>query len=1725
MTEPRPADLERLAEACGILPEYRDVEGRRQPISPATRAALIEAMGIDAGSAESVAAAIAEHEQRDWLRALPPVRVVSESEHPATVPLSVAEHLSDEQWDYCLTLEDGSMRRGSLRPAALPVLETRSIESVDYRRYGWPLPEAGCGYHELRLDGPGQHAGTTVIVTPERSYLPAFLEQDGRLWGPSLQLYALRSLRNWGIGDYGDLSGALEFFARAGAGVVGVGPLHSLYPHEPRHTSPYSPSSRLFWNVLYLDVEAVPGLADCPRAQELLADPAFRARIAAARDAERVDHEAVAAAKREILEAVFESFRTLDLETDTPGGQGFRQFREQRGESLRRHALYEALADHFRRRDPKAWGWPAWPEGYEHPQAEKVAAFEAQQRERVTFFAWLQWLAETQLAKVGVRAAELGLGAGLYLDLPLGADRGGSEVWARRELYAQDVTIGAPPDAFNLRGQNWGLPPWIPERLTAARYRPFIELLRANMRHAGALRLDHVMSLMRLFWIPAGRPPGDGAYVRYPLDDLLGILRLESHRNACLVIGEDLGTVPESLRETLASIDVLSNRLFYFGKRNDHFKPPQDWPRRALVAVSNHDLPTLRGYWRDQDIALRQELDLFPSEQQRESQVVERAQDRARILFALSEEGLLPDGVPADPTRVTDMEADLMVAIHRYLARTPAMILAFQMEDALLLGDQTNLPGTVDEYPNWRRKLPFALEHWAEQPGFGALLEALRAERGPGADLGSEGGPARPLRAPVIPRSTYRLQLSADFSFADTERLVPYLARLGVSHCYLSPYLKARPHSSHGYDVVDQQALNPEIGDRIALDSLCDTLRRAGMGQIVDVVPNHMAVMGSDNAWWLDVLENGQASAYAAYFDIDWQPVQSELHGKVLIPVLGEPYGRALENGDLAIEFAAEDGEFAVRYHDHKLPLDPVTYTDILGMGLDALALRLGGDSPEYAEYLSIRHDFGQLPPNDVTDAAQCEQRLREKEVGKRRLAELCRHCQPVREQIETHLAMIAGTPGQPESFERLHQLLERQIWRVAYWQVAADEINYRRFFDINELAGLRQEQPEVLEDTHQLVARLYRDGLVDGLRIDHPDGLYDPAEYFSRLQALLAGRDPRRAVADADGGDDGEASHAYVVVEKILAGHEHLREDWPVHGTTGYDFMFLSNGLLVYPATEQTLSRSYRGFTGDREEFSEQLYRCKRLIIGVHLSSELTTLANLLNRISRSDWHARDFTLNSMRDALTEITACFPVYRTYVTPRGTSAQDREYIDWAVAWAQQRDKTTSPELYEFIRRLLLLDIPLGLSDVHETRCRRFAMKFQQYTAPVMAKAMEDTSFYRYCRFVSLNEVGGEPSRFGVSVAAFHRQNAERGQRWPHGLLAGSTHDNKRSEDVRARLNVLSEVPGKWQARLRRWRRLNEHWRRKADDRLAPTRRDEYLYYQTLLGIWPLQAPDAPALADLAERLVAYMRKAVREAKENSSWLRPDADYEAALENFVRNSLHPGHLDAQARTNAAPNPFLQDLGDFAASLAVFGLLNSLSQTVLRLTAPGVPDIYQGNELWDFSLVDPDNRRPVDFDHRERLLGGLERRLEEEPDGRARLCAELMDQLADGRAKLYLIRQLLQLRAAQREVFDHGDYLPLTVDGEHADHVCAFARRHGPVTVIVMTGRWFARLQTEDCAKIPPDAARWGDTRIELPAGCNRLRHVFTGAVASAATGRLRVGELLAPLSAAVLIDEG
>jgi (1->4)-alpha-D-glucan 1-alpha-D-glucosylmutase len=1673
----------------------------------ASKRAVLAALGqsLTAGREQrDAAAALAQLRARDAGRVLPPTLVLEAEARSLTLRPRLPAALSGQALRWRVTLENGVQRNGL-------VVARRSSEACDEAGGGaaadLPIdsPELAPLALTLAIDiPPGAHqfslyasgapaqalATAELLVCPARCFDARGVGDGRRLWGVCAQVYALRSPRDWGSGDFGDLRRLIDLAADAGAHLVGVNPLHALFPCDPERADPDCPSSREWLNVLYLDIEAMRDFGESREAREHAATPNFRARLERLRAQPRVDYRGVAAAKFEVLDLLYRHFRNQHLGRATQRAGLFRDFQRAGGVSLRRHALFDCLHENFHRLDPSAAGWTGWPAAYRDVQGAAVEAFELDNEERIEFFEYLQWQADGQLQAVAQRARARGMRVGLCRDLAAGVDANGSEAWSQPALHARNAHAGAPPDPDAPAGEDgddWGIAPAIPQQLVDGGYAAFLAVARANMRHAGALRVDRVARLWRAFWRPTSTA---GACVAYPMDNLFRLLCLESRRQRCIVIGAERGVTPVAVAQAMDRYGVLSGcPLFAQRDAQGAFRPPSAWPTAALALSGSQQLPTWRGCWTGFERELRAEpgADRDPAK---------RGRDQRALLAALDSAGFaLHDGAPF---------GEVAAALCAYIASTPALLAAVRLED--FLGRLAAEPETrPSDDRDCRHKLDESLADIAADRRWQAIAVAMNAERAC-PPLPVSGGPRHfQAQNAMIPRATYRLQFHSAFGFNAANAVLPYLADLGISDVYAAPFLKARPGSRHGYDIVDHRTVNPEIGSRADFDRYCARLAELGLGQVLDVVPNHVGVLGADNEWWLDVLENGPAAEHAEHFDIDWEPPFAELRGKVLLPVLADQYGLILEAGELALDFCATRGEFSVRYFAHRFPIDPDDYPALLSAG-NAAEDAAGVD----AAFATLLAALRNLPPRTVGDAALIAERRRNKELFKQQLAELYARLPALRERIATRLAAFKGRPGEAESFDALNELLERQAYRLASWRVATDDINYRRFFDINDLAALRIENDAVFEATHAQIFDWLGERRVSGLRIDHPDGLADPAAYFERLQARYAQR-------RADAPDGAPPAVLYVVAEKIVGEFEALPDDWPVHGDTGYRFANFCNALFVDAAQESRFSRVYRAFTGEARDFGEVLREARELIMTHSLPGDLGSLAFLLHDIAQCDRRTRDFTRSRLRGALLEIVAGFPVYRSYIGPRGVSENDRRTIEGAVDAAARRGLAGDASVLYFVRDVLLSAPGEPVAALRRLKLA-FARRFQQFTAPVMAKAMEDTAFYRYNRLVSLNEVGGDPRNFGSSVEDFHAANERLSCTHPFGLLASSTHDSKRSEDVRARLDVLSEMPGAWRLALRRWRRMNAGRKSRIGRGSAPSDNDEYLLYQTLLGIWPMVAPDAAGIAELSARIEAYLLKAAREAKKHTSWMNPDAAYEAALTVFVRRLLVPG---------PASDRFLADFLPVQATVAHFGCLNSLNMLLLKLTAPGVPDIYQGCELWNFSLVDPDNRRPVDFSAAREHLGALRRDYPQGADSEAvrRLYAER----ADGRIKLYLLWRGLQARKSFTAPLRHGRYVPLEVSGPAARHVVAFARVHGKETLIVIATRFLYGLCRGDPARLSVPEC-WADTTVSLPwaLSAGAWHDTLTGRrVAAVHRGRhawIELTTLFDPLPLALLLPD-
>ncbi len=911
-----------------------------------------------------------------------------------------------------------------------------------------------------------------------------------------------------------------------------------------------------------------------------------------------------------------------------------------------------------------------------------------------------------------------------------------------------------------------------------------------------------------------------------------------------------------------------------------------------------------------------------------------------------------------------------------------------------------------------------------------------------------------------------RLQFHKDFTIDDAVGLLPYFDSLGISHLYASPLLRARPGSTHGYDIVDHNQINPELGGEPALHRLVAALRARSMGLILDIVPNHMGVGGADNAWWLDVLEWGRESPYATFFDVDWDPPDATLRGRMLAPFLGSPYGECLANGELKLCFDEADGRLFVDYYGNRFPISPRDYAAVL--------LSEGGplETPARA--------FNDLPADrdEMRRAAAAARRELRQPVYRRAIAE----------------ALAALSAESELGRDRLQRLLDRQNYRLAWWRAASDEINWRRFFDVNGLAGIRAEIPEVFDATHETVFRLYAEGLIDGVRIDHVDGLAKPRAYCRklrrRLDALTASRPAKRPSAEP-----------VIWIEKILATHERLPGDWLTDGTTGYDFMNDAAAVLHDASGEAEITRIWTEQTGRAGKFEVEAEAARRQILRDSLSSELYATSVALHRIARRDLRTRDYTLTAIHRALTELLVHFHVYRIYAGPGGLSEPDRQALDWALAGARRTVRATDRGLLELIATWLggedLRQVPAGLR--RDERLRAMT-RFQQLSSPTAAKSVEDTAFYRFGRLLSRNEVGSEPSQFALSVTGFHATNRERARRFPRALLTTATHDHKRGEDNRVRLAALSEIPSEWEAALARWRRLNASLKRDLDGP-APDAADEIMLYETLIGAWPLElsADDRQGVEALRERVAGWQEKALREAKRRTGWAVPNEAYEQACQDFLAAVLDG---DRASRV-------VHEIAGFVERIAAAGALNGLSQTLLRMTCPGVPDLYQGTEYWDFSLVDPDNRRPVDFGARAASLAS------------ALSPAELVGDWRDGRVKQALIARVLKARAMSPDLYATGDYTPLAIEGPASEHVLAYVRATPQRAAIVVVSRLALRAGLGDTPCL--DASVWQGTAIVLPrhvAG-RRLNNVLVDGVAIEAAERLPVETVLDRLPVALL----
>lgn len=907
---------------------------------------------------------------------------------------------------------------------------------------------------------------------------------------------------------------------------------------------------------------------------------------------------------------------------------------------------------------------------------------------------------------------------------------------------------------------------------------------------------------------------------------------------------------------------------------------------------------------------------------------------------------------------------------------------------------------------------------------------------------------------PAIPSATYRFQFNRNFRFEDAKRVLDSLRELGITHIYASPILGSRHGSEHGYDATDPTRIDPDLGSEEDFFAFQDDLRERGMGIVLDIVPNHMAA-SSENPWWMDVLENGPGSAYASYFDIDWHPGPRSLEGKILLPVLGQPFGEVLESGELRLLLTRN--KFFIQYSESTFPLSPKSYRHVLIHRIDKLKESLAESAPPYGEYVGILESLAALFRSESSVPESPADKRLKFEAIRGRLGQLLETSDEIKQFVQANRDEFNGTPGDPASYRLLEALLTEQYYQLAYWQNVNDSINYRRFFTITDLIGVRAEDPAVFEATHFMILRIAARDASVGMRIDHIDGLRDPEGYLQKLRERLRENRPRDRKA-----------RSYLLVEKILSPGEQLPATWPSDGTTGYDYLNFANGIFVYRDNAVALEQIYSRFIGKEWNFEEVALEKKRLVMNGILGVEMRSLGRQLAELAGGDRYARELPRPELFSALMETTACLSVYRTYARNLAPTDEDKIVLERAIEKARVSKPHLSAACFDFVRDVLLLASPPHVLARQREARLAFVMRWQQLTAPIMAKGVEDTALYVYYPLLSLNEVGGsaQPSA-APSKEEFFYFLRRRQEHWPHSMNATTTHDTKRSEDVRARINILSEIPEEWEEHLKRWAELNAAYKIDVAGQKAPDANEEYYLYQTLLGTYPARGNPADSLL---QRLQDHVVKATREASVHTRWTRPNLMHEQALSKFVENILNP-------RRNQA---FLADFLALHESVSFFGMMNSLSQTLLKITCPGVPDFYQGSEFWDLRLVDPDNRRPVEFDLWTSALNVLE---QDSPRDPIESAAEMLAHWPDGRVKLWLTHKVLRFRAQHQELFTEGEFVPLDSSGEQAKRVVSFLRRGGHEWALVVVPRWLAHARCMQGSIPSPEF--WADTVVHLP----------------------------------------
>jgi len=1479
-----------LARLAGINCSYRRYDGARVNASPASIIAILESMGWPASTSNQIRESYA-HICETRQAALPPL-IVSNPDAPSRITLNHTRQTSPVQWR--LTREDGSTAAGLALPEACGAIQFFQIP---------PQPQ---GYHVIAALGARAH----LISAPARCWAPDWIKTS-KCWGVSAQVYALKSAEDFGIGGYSEIAMLARACGKRGASFLGLSPLHALFCNDRSKYSPYSPSNRLMLEPLFIDPCAISSFASSS-AQYIYETADYQTQLTNLRNEKLVDYRHVQELLHKVLEPAWRSF------SDQGVIDPFVNFKSEIGAPLADHALFEAISEQFSAQGLHCIG--AWPQTYRDIKSSAVDAARYELSDRVNFHAWLQCIANEQLHNAAKAAKYAGMEIGLYRDLAVGADREGSEVWRDRGAVLNSVSIGAPPDLFTSQGQNWGLPPLDPVRLKNDGLHAFRNLVRSNMRHAGAIRIDHAYQLERLYLIPTGAQADAGAYVNYPLEAMLACLRLESHRANALVIAEDLGTAPPGFLKHITASGLMSSRVMLFERdAKGDFHPPANYSRQALASFTTHDLPTLRGWRSGLDIDMR---NCFSNAPNPEAAHIIREHETRALNEALEAESLLP----ANPNA-----SRMHHAVLRFMARTPALLLTIQAEDIVNDAHQPNLPGPDNGYPNWRRRMEESICAIARHDGPLAKAGACMALEKRGLRLGQS------VLASEPPSATYRLQLNANFTFDDAAALAPYFARLGISHIYTSPIYASAPDSVHGYDVIDYTRINPVLGGENGFLRLSAALKAHGLRLLLDFVPNHMSKstdVRGENPMWRSTLESGPLSPFARVFDIDWE--RDGPDGKILLPCLNESLRDAIAQKKLRLQYKSETGEFCFEYETLIFPIRLQDYSDILKGSINC------------SEHQTLRKVV--LRFDSSMQSAFNENQYATEEI--KRL--LCKTTQANPGSLKTINSVLAQINDDRTPASLLLRLLHRQFYRLAHWRTADSQLNARRFFNVNSLIGLRIEDPYVFDIIHSHLFKLIDDGHVHGLRIDHIDGLARPDLYLKRIQEHVG-------------------PGFYIIVEKILGSREKL-PNWQISGTTGYDALVQLDSVFVAQENQAQFERRYESVRADDRPIHEQLKSIRTELLQTTFQSERDALVEKTMRLGDHD----DFTKPALAKAWMELIAEMPVYRSYLADRSAS---RESILELLASIEQRHDDNHQAI-TFIGSLLTHPNP-------DYECIELRIRFEQLSGPAMAKGLEDTLFYRNARFIALNEVGADPELFGISVEDFHKKNTERLAHCPNSLIATQTHDTKRGEDLRARLLALSFMPDIW----------GEFHELARSSNSTPDANDQYFLLQNIIGAWPVDLVTGEPLKadfDFMARLKTYIPKALRESRRRSSWTNQNERYETATQNWVENLL-------------SKKDFLDCVEARMGHLARAGFSISLARTALKLTLPGIPDLYQGCEGADYALVDPDNRKLVDFKQRTKNFKSIQ-------------------QSFDWR-KQTLITTLLHDRLRSPDLYAQGEYEPL------------------------------------------------------------------------------------------------